>query len=86
MTPFIVWLKKNEIDELITIMVKASKDTNLRTLDTTFAPLPQSDSHRPFNSAYPLMHSEHIPGPEHRPQLLAHNSHRRPTSPDPKDT
>lgn len=29
MTPFIVWLKKNEIDELITIMVKASKDTNL---------------------------------------------------------
>lgn len=31
MTPFIVWLKKNEIDELITIMVRASKDTNLNS-------------------------------------------------------
>lgn len=26
MTPFIVWLEKNEIDELITIMAKSSKD------------------------------------------------------------
>lgn len=25
MTPFIVWLKKNEIDELITIMAKSTK-------------------------------------------------------------
>ena len=29
MTPFIVWLEKNEIDELITIMAKSSKDKKI---------------------------------------------------------
>ncbi len=29
MTPFIVWLEKNEIDELITIMAKSTKDKKI---------------------------------------------------------
>lgn len=31
MTPFVLWLNKNEIDELITLLINSSGETNMQT-------------------------------------------------------
>lgn len=37
MTPFIIWLKKEEIDELITFIIRSDSSDNLQNKDLTFA-------------------------------------------------